>query len=622
MHKKTYFLLFGLLLANVLNYAQFNQETNSNYTFNSKNVIRHEFKWLYYELEDYLESDSVRNIKPQLLEASALVSTNTSPLEAFQVYFNLALIYLEEGDFMISSQYCKRALVYAYQLDNQLYLVKVLNTYASNYLNQSRLDSARFSLDEAMEIARKNKYEDYITLILNNIAFIEFTVGNREEALSVYLKVLDIYTAQDKMYEKAVLLNNLGEALQSAGNYEKANEYYLQAIQIFSEIDNKHGIVMSKLNLSTSYLEKDLFAEAHDLLTETGSLATLIQDTVQLAILYHNMGRYYLETGEFNAVNMYLDSSMQLCLHQSFESGRMKNLTAKGILFMRQKKYQDAISYFENAAKLAERIKKWKDKIEIVNLLYKSYEGIGDYSRAIHFLELSYHLRDSILLDSRNKNVMYMQNKFEQEKRQSDIAHLNHAILEKDDYLRKIVIAILLIFIGLSSVAYFFILKRRSSQNDTLRMNIENEELKVDLEFKNRELVRNALYIANSYEQTVSFIKKLDELYPLAEETLKDTLSQFQAEVSKFIPMQAWKEFENRFEQVHAGFFQNLTTRYPGLTPIEVRICSLLRLNLNTKEIAVLMNRTTGTIDNARSNIRKKLRLNEDENLTTLLMSM
>jgi DNA-binding CsgD family transcriptional regulator len=87
------------------------------------------------------------------------------------------------------------------------------------------------------------------------------------------------------------------------------------------------------------------------------------------------------------------------------------------------------------------------------------------------------------------------------------------------------------------------------------------------------------------------------------------------------IPDHAWQEFETRFEMVHQGFFNRLLEQYPGLTPTELKICSLLRLNMSTKDIALLTNRSIGTVDNVRSNIRKKLNLGADANLTCFLLN-
>ena len=47
-----------------------------------------------------------------------------------------------------------------------------------------------------------------------------------------------------------------------------------------------------------------------------------------------------------------------------------------------------------------------------------------------------------------------------------------------------------------------------------------------------------------------------------------------------------WEEFSLYFEQVHRTFFTNLKSRFSELTNNELRLAALLRLNLNTKEIA------------------------------------
>jgi DNA-binding CsgD family transcriptional regulator len=60
----------------------------------------------------------------------------------------------------------------------------------------------------------------------------------------------------------------------------------------------------------------------------------------------------------------------------------------------------------------------------------------------------------------------------------------------------------------------------------------------------------------------------------------------------------------------------------PDLTPHEMRICALMRLNISSKEMAILTNRTQGTIDNTRSLIRKKLKLEELVNLQEFILSI
>ena len=78
---------------------------------------------------------------------------------------------------------------------------------------------------------------------------------------------------------------------------------------------------------------------------------------------------------------------------------------------------------------------------------------------------------------------------------------------------------------------------------------------------------------------------------------------------------QTWTDFSSKFNNVHPNFTVNLLNAFPDLTSEELRLCILLRLNLNTKEIAALTFRNPQSIDIGRYRLRKKLKLPKSESL-------
>ena len=81
-----------------------------------------------------------------------------------------------------------------------------------------------------------------------------------------------------------------------------------------------------------------------------------------------------------------------------------------------------------------------------------------------------------------------------------------------------------------------------------------------------------------------------------------------------------WEEFEVRFKQVYSTFYEKLRIDFPDLTPSELKLCALLRLNLSTKEICELSGQRPSSLDVARYRLRKKLGLsNSPVNLVTFL---
>lgn len=70
-----------------------------------------------------------------------------------------------------------------------------------------------------------------------------------------------------------------------------------------------------------------------------------------------------------------------------------------------------------------------------------------------------------------------------------------------------------------------------------------------------------------------------------------------------------WKELNLQFERSNQVFFQKLLQAYPTLTNKEIRLCSLLKLNMTTKEIAALTFVKPESVKVARSRLRKKLNM-------------
>lgn len=71
-----------------------------------------------------------------------------------------------------------------------------------------------------------------------------------------------------------------------------------------------------------------------------------------------------------------------------------------------------------------------------------------------------------------------------------------------------------------------------------------------------------------------------------------------------------WKMFSYSFGQINQKFFDNLHKLHPSLTPSETRMCAFILTGLTVKEIAILTNRSSRTIESIRYTLRKKLGIN------------
>jgi tetratricopeptide (TPR) repeat protein/DNA-binding CsgD family transcriptional regulator len=83
-----------------------------------------------------------------------------------------------------------------------------------------------------------------------------------------------------------------------------------------------------------------------------------------------------------------------------------------------------------------------------------------------------------------------------------------------------------------------------------------------------------------------------------------------------------WEKFDRQFKAVHPDFIRTLTERAPDLTATEVRICTMLRMNLKSHEIAGIFCITEAGVEFHRRNIRRKLKLGREEKLPIVLGAM
>jgi len=86
---------------------------------------------------------------------------------------------------------------------------------------------------------------------------------------------------------------------------------------------------------------------------------------------------------------------------------------------------------------------------------------------------------------------------------------------------------------------------------------------------------------------------------------------------SKYIEM-----LKTNLEEITSQFVRHLSNSYHSLTPTEIAICNMIRNGMRTKEIAEIRGVSMATINRHRENIRRKLKItNDDVNLATYLQS-
>jgi DNA-binding CsgD family transcriptional regulator len=153
---------------------------------------------------------------------------------------------------------------------------------------------------------------------------------------------------------------------------------------------------------------------------------------------------------------------------------------------------------------------------------------------------------------------------------------------------------------------------------------LEKQKLEMELDFKNKELSTHVIYLLKKNEFISSIVQKLFTLKRSAlDEKAKDSwIQDIMRDMQSNIDNTVWNEFEIRFQQIHKDFYQKLIEKYPALTPNEIKIFAFLKLNMTSKDISAITSQSVKSIEVARHRLRKKLGIDREENLVTILQQI
>ncbi len=167
-------------------------------------------------------------------------------------------------------------------------------------------------------------------------------------------------------------------------------------------------------------------------------------------------------------------------------------------------------------------------------------------------------------------------------------------------------------------------LRNQKLETEQRLVKLKNEQLQHDLASKSRELSNSALSIVSKNELLQTIKDEVTQLHELTGKNLpKDQYKKIQKIIAGGMSdEQDWQLFERSFNEAHENYFKKLKTNHPELTPNDLKLCAYLRMNMNSKEIASLLNITVRGVELRRYRLRKRLNLEHDKNLTEYLLEV
>jgi len=148
-----------------------------------------------------------------------------------------------------------------------------------------------------------------------------------------------------------------------------------------------------------------------------------------------------------------------------------------------------------------------------------------------------------------------------------------------------------------------------------VKMQNKNTELKDTLEIKNKQLAINTLRLIKKTEFENSILPRLKAIADESDDKNKKKIKQLVQSIKINSHSLFWDEFEKSFIEVNTSFYKYLNENYPDLSKNEKKLAAFIKLNMNTKDIAAILNISIRGVETARYRLRKKLKLEKDKNI-------
>ena len=470
-------------------------------------------------------------------------------------------------------------------------------------------DALSFYLEATTEIEKTNDYQ------------LGFLINSEIGLMYLYRKLND-YAMEyfEKAHHNAELSNNqtyiafsfiyIARAFSQKKQYNKAIEYYEKAIKI-GQVNNYPTILASAMN-ETSFL--------------------------------------FLKTGENKKALQYAKD----CIKIKKTDQRIFSL---GDTYRYLKMYDSAYFYL-NQASLSPNIHTARSAYQA--LFYISQEE-KDYKKAVEYSNKLWFYQDSIGKTDRNKALIEMQEKYDQQK---IINENNLSQIKKDRIIRNVLIALIILSFIIAITNYLYqrkivsqkqeILEKEEKiryftmkihENETLinRNKMRIEELTIQMEgsqeikeqWKEQNKIRQEIqqqnemlklennklqnHISNYAQSLKEKSKELEAMEHLSEENqylhkreaflcnqlINQTELFNKLKTTKYIDNKLWQEIKEKIDLLFDNYTKRLYHQIPSLTDGDIQICCLIKLRFSNGDIANMLAISPTSVS------KRKLRLKE-----------
>lgn len=532
--------------------------------------------------------------------------------------------------------------------DNEQYATWALLMTQAQYKNQIEQSDSLINIAYSYFINQDNAQRKALALYYKGILCHES--HHAEDALSFYLEATtEIEKTND--YQLGFLINS---EIGLMYLYRKLNDYameYFEKAHHNAELSNNQTyIAFSFIYIARAFSQKKQYNKAIEYYEKAIKIGQVNNYPTILASAMNETSFLFLKTGENKKALQYAKD----CIKIKKTDQRIFSL---GDTYRYLKMYDSAYFYL-NQACLSPNIHTARSAYQA--LFYISQEE-KDYKKAVEYSNKLWFYQDSIGKTDRNKALIEMQEKYDQQK---IINENNLSQIKKDRIIRNVLIALIILSFIIAITNYLYqrkivsqkqeILEKEEKiryftmkihENETLinRNKMRIEELTIQMEgsqeikeqWKEQNKIRQEIqqqnemlklennklqnHISNYAQSLKEKSKELEAMEHLSEENqylhkreaflcnqlINQTELFNKLKTTKYIDDQLWQKIKEKIDLLFDNYTKRLYHQIPSLTDGDIQICCLIKLRFSNGDIANMLAISPTSVS------KRKLRLKE-----------
>lgn len=468
--------------------------------------------------------------------------------------------------------------------------------------------------------------------ILHSIAQSYLLNFQYTEAFQISVKVLALTENTKNRKLKAECLLQHATLLMNGGLNDEAMAVVREAFLISDILNDKlleadAANCIAQLFYKTGLIERalEMAQRSLTLVREYGSEDIVAKVLQTNAVFLQGLNR-------FDETFMYLEEALEISKKRNDTVGIINCLSSLAYSYGHKKEYVKGLDYFLECIKL-EKSSTVPNAIREAGILKGiaiSYSALKDFEKAKQYaselLSLSekstdeivkqyaYIANSSVLNDVGMYNEAFefyrlfhksiMEERTEKAQKQLQLLHVIYETEKKEKEAELIKV------------------KAQQLENEVKLKKNEVRLKQNQIRTKQNELTATALHLA----QKNTMLMKLESIANADFSSVDEAnilIQKIREEIrSGIVNDQAWKAFEEQFKKTHGGLQDRLVKKFPVLSPMEVKICSMIALDLSSKDIAAILCVEVNSVEVYRYRIRKKLDVKGKESLKKIILSV